>query len=135
MIAFPFSSLLHSTKFDGERLLRVTFQADHVSLLYVSLSYTSRLRTNLRRFSHVKLTGSHVTLFTVFLRGYWQFDTLLNYILLLILFILWALLCLTYVGTSRLRARYTVVLVGVQVIGQCRLCLESLLTHEAAMRS
>ena len=84
MIAFPFSSLLHSTKFDGERLLRVTFQADHVSLLYVSLSYTSRLRTNLRRFSHVKLTGSHVTLFTVFLRGYWQFDTLLNYILLIL---------------------------------------------------
>ena len=33
--------------------------------------------------AHVKLTGSHVTLFTVFLRGYWQFDTLLTYILLI----------------------------------------------------
>ena len=70
--------LIHSSiHFSTARLLLMTFSLDHT---------LSEIRTNwygyyqstdtFTAFSHVQYPGSHVTLYTVFLRGYWRLDTL-----------------------------------------------------------
>ena len=48
----------------------MTFAIDHA---HVQIEQSMDTFT---AFSHVQYPGSHVTLYTVFLRGYWRLDTL-----------------------------------------------------------
>ena len=49
----------------------MTFAIDHAPSKYVQIE-----QSTFTAFSHVQYPGSHVTLYTAFLRGYWRLDTL-----------------------------------------------------------
>ena len=51
----------------------MTFALDHAPSKYEQIKQSTDTFT---AFSHVQYPGSHVTLYTVFLRGYWRLDTL-----------------------------------------------------------
>ena len=51
----------------------MTFVLDHAPSKYVQIEQSTDTFT---AFSHVQHPGSDVTLYTVFLRGYWRLDTL-----------------------------------------------------------
>ena len=70
---FLINSLIH---FSVAQLLLMTFARDHALSKYVPIEIYKQSTDTFTAFSHVQYQGSHVTLYIVFLHGYWRLDTL-----------------------------------------------------------